>query len=323
MVDTGSSADILYFDVFQKLGLTNKDLLPMVSTLTGFTGDSVSPAGTTILPVTIGGEPKSKTLLVSFIVVALPSAYNTILGRPTLNKPRVVVLTYHRIMKFPTRVGVREVRSDPPPPPPRKFRQCYLMVTMLPKKLKASAPTYDDEDSRKTSLKPEPAEKVVEVPLNPGIPNKTIKVGSMLPEEQWIQLIEFLRKKAYIFAWSPKDMSRIDPEVTQHHLNIEPTARPVKQQPRKFAPDQQKAIEREVARLLDVGLITEVKYPTWLSNVVLVKKSNGTWRMCIDYTSLNRACPKDCYPLPRIDLLVDATSGYELLSFMDSFLGYN
>ncbi|RZR97828.1 hypothetical protein BHM03_00027083, partial [Ensete ventricosum] len=105
MVDTGSSADILYFGVFQKLGLTDKDLLPVVTTLTGFTGDLVSPVGTTVLPIIVGEEPRSKTLLVSFIVVALPSAYNAIIGRPTLNKLRAVVSTYHRVMKFPTRAG--------------------------------------------------------------------------------------------------------------------------------------------------------------------------------------------------------------------------
>ncbi|RWW40136.1 hypothetical protein BHE74_00054468 [Ensete ventricosum] len=106
----------------------------------GFTGDLVSPAGTAVLPVTVGEEPRSKTLLVSFIVVALPSAYNAIIGRPTLNKLRAVVLTYHRIMKFPTRVGVGEVQSDP-----RESRQCYLTATTLPKKLKASPPTMASE----------------------------------------------------------------------------------------------------------------------------------------------------------------------------------
>ena len=62
-------------------------------------------------------------------------------------------------------------------------------------------------------------------------------------------------------------------------------------------------------------------YPEWLANMVLVKKSNGKWRVCIDYTDLNKACPKDCFPLPRIDQFVDATAGHELLSFMDGYSG--
>ncbi|RZS29034.1 hypothetical protein BHM03_00062701 [Ensete ventricosum] len=97
----------------------------------------ISPAGTTVLPITIGEEPRSKTLLVSFVVVALPSAYNTIIGRPMLNKLRAVVSMYHRVMKFLTRAGVGEVRSDP-----RESRQCDLTAITLPKKLKVSPPTH-------------------------------------------------------------------------------------------------------------------------------------------------------------------------------------
>ena len=83
------------------------------------------------------------------------------------------------------------------------------------------------------------------------------------------------------------------------------------------------AIREEVARLLRNGVIREVQYPEWLANVVLVKKVNGTWRMCIDFTDLNRTCPKDCFPLPKIDQLVDSTAGHQLLSFMDAYSGYN
>ncbi|RWW37246.1 hypothetical protein BHE74_00057674 [Ensete ventricosum] len=129
MIDTGSSADILYFDAFQRFGLTDRDLAPLTATLTGFTGDSVSPLGTTMIPVTFEGEPKSKTLMVSFMVLKLPSAYNAIIGRLTLNRLRAVVSTYHRILKFPTRAGVDEVKSDS-----RESKQCYLTATTLFKK---------------------------------------------------------------------------------------------------------------------------------------------------------------------------------------------
>ena len=79
----------------------------------------------------------------------------------------------------------------------------------------------------------------------------------------------------------------------------------------------------EVQRLLDARVIRPIKYPTWLSNVVLVKKKNGKWRMCINFTSLNKACPKDDFPLPRISTLVDSAAGCELLSLLDYFLGYH
>ncbi|RRT42646.1 hypothetical protein B296_00043453 [Ensete ventricosum] len=112
MIDTRSSSDILYFDAFQKLGLIDKDLITLTSTLTGFTGDFVSPLGATTILVTFGGEPRSKTLMVSFMMVKLPLAYNGIIGRPILNQLKAVVSTFHRLLKFPTRVGVDEVKSD-------------------------------------------------------------------------------------------------------------------------------------------------------------------------------------------------------------------
>ena len=82
-------------------------------------------------------------------------------------------------------------------------------------------------------------------------------------------------------------------------------------------------INEEVNKLLQALAIREVDYPDWLANAVLVKKANGKWRLCIDFTDLNRACPKDSFPLPQIDLIVDATSGHKLFSFMDAFSGYN
>ena len=83
------------------------------------------------------------------------------------------------------------------------------------------------------------------------------------------------------------------------------------------------AIEEEIAKLLDMGFIKEVLHPDWLANPVLVPKKNNKSRMCVDYTSLNKACPKDPYPLPRIDQIIDSTSASELLCFLDAYFGYH
>ena len=79
----------------------------------------------------------------------------------------------------------------------------------------------------------------------------------------------------------------------------------------------------EVSKLLVANFSREVYYPEWLANVIMVKKANGKWRMCVDSTDLNNTCPKDSFPLPRIDQLVDSTAGHKLLTFMDGFFGYN
>ena len=99
--------------------------------------------------------------------------------------------------------------------------------------------------------------------------------------------------------------------------------KPVQQKRRAFAPERDQAIAEEVTKLLTAGFIHEVYYPDWLANVVLVKKANGKWRMCVDFTDLNKACSKDSFPLPRIDQLVDSTAGHKLLTFMDAFSAYN
>ena len=118
-------------------------------------------------------------------------------------------------------------------------------------------------------------------------------------------------------------MGGVDPTVITHKLNVNPSFKPVKQKRRSFSPKRQKAINEEVGKLLQAKAIREVKYPEWLSNVVLIKKVSDKWRLCIDFTDINRACPNDNFPLPWIDLIVDGTSSHELLSFMDAFSGYN
>ncbi|GAU47395.1 hypothetical protein TSUD_372840 [Trifolium subterraneum] len=115
----------------------------------------------------------------------------------------------------------------------------------------------------------------------------------------------------------------LDPEVACHQLTIDPRASVVVQRRRKQSPKKAEAARKAIKNLLEANFIAEAQYTTWLSNFVLVKKSNGKWRMCVDYTDLNRACPKDAYPLPNIDKLVDNSSGFKLLSFMDAYCGYN
>ena len=119
------------------------------------------------------------------------------------------------------------------------------------------------------------------------------------------------------------DMPGIDPDIITHNLEVDPSQPPIKQKRRKFTPEWNDIINEEVRKLLEAGFIREVKYLEWLANVVVVKKKNGKWRACINFTDLKKACPKDSFPLPKIDQLVDATAGYELLSFIDAFSGYN
>jgi hypothetical protein len=97
----------------------------------------------------------------------------------------------------------------------------------------------------------------------------------------------------------------------------------MQQRLRRFDEERRRAIGAELRKLLETGFIKEVFHPTLLANPVLVKKKNGKWRICVDYSSLNKACPKVPFPLPRIDQIVDSTAGCELLCFLDAYSGYH
>jgi hypothetical protein len=97
----------------------------------------------------------------------------------------------------------------------------------------------------------------------------------------------------------------------------------MKQWLRRFDEEKRRAIGEEIQKLLAAIFVKEVFHPEWLANPVLVKNKNGKWRMCVDYTNLNKACPKDPFPLPRIDQIVDSTSGYKVLSFLDAYSNYH
>ena len=144
-----------------------------------------------------------------------------------------------------------------------------------------------------------------------------------MKEKMRKDFVQFLIKSIDVFAWSHDDMLGIDPSVITHWLNVYPSSKPVHQKKKVFTPERDKAIKEKIQKLTTTQFIWEVYYPDWLVNVVMVKKANGKWRMCIDFTDLNKACPKDSYPLPCIDRLVDSTAGHQLLSFMDAFSGYN
>ncbi|KAL2230939.1 UNVERIFIED_CONTAM: Retrovirus-related Pol polyprotein from transposon [Sesamum indicum] len=219
-------------------------------------------------------------------------------------------------MKFPTENGTGEVTSDL-----REARKCYNLTLKGEPKQKKMRIKEDAEPRpyEAEHLKPSDEYKVVQ--LVPDEPDKTTRIGANMKERE-MAMIEFLRSYVDMFAWSPLDFTGINPEVIVHRLNVDPMARPIQQRKRSFGSDKNEVIKQEVDKLLKVGYVSEIQYTNWLSNVVLVPKSSGKWRMCVDFTDLNKACPKDPYPLPRIDVMVDSTAGFEIFSMMDAYQGH-
>jgi hypothetical protein len=147
--------------------------------------------------------------------------------------------------------------------------------------------------------------------------------GSQLSEEQEKTLLKFLFNNRDVFARSANDLCGVNRDVIEHSLNVNPTIRPRKQKLQKMSDDKAKGARNEVKRLLSAGVIREVTYPKWLANTVMVKKANGKWRMCIDFTDLNKAYPKDEFPLPRIDSLIYAVDTSKIMSLLDYYSGYH
>nr|KYP54767.1 Transposon Ty3-G Gag-Pol polyprotein [Cajanus cajan] len=214
-------------------------------------------------------------------------------------------------------------------------RQSYaesLKVSSFGEHCKSDPPTVahithvdiTDLDLRSDSHdeRPSPIDELDDLQIGK-LPGQCTKISRQLNPELWRQLEVEISKKADLFAWSNADMPGIDAKFICHRLTVHKKARLVAQRKRKVGSERREAIITETQKLLNVGFIREVRYTKWLANVVLVKKSSGKWRMCVDYTDLNKACPKGSYPLPSIDRLVDGASGHALLSFLDAYSGYN
>ncbi|GJZ28313.1 reverse transcriptase domain-containing protein [Tanacetum coccineum] len=144
------------------------------------------------------------------------------------------------------------------------------------------------------------------------ITRKEMAHGTMLTPEEKL-----------IFAWQPSDMTGVPRSVAEHRLNIREGYSLVRHKKRGQALERAKAIQAEVQKLVEAGIMREVYYHEWLSNPVIVKKHDGSWRMCVDFTDLNKACLQDCYPLLEINWKVESLCGYPFKCFLDAYKSYH
>nr|ABA96681.1 retrotransposon protein, putative, unclassified [Oryza sativa Japonica Group] len=246
----------------------------------------------------LGGSANFRTERVDFDVADLSLPYNAVLGRPALVKFMAAVHYAYLQMKMPGPGGPISVHGD--------LKGALACMEQRADHLAAASKPEGGNERLSTSV--------------PAAPRQRMITCDEVPEDA---LVSFLRANADVFAWRPADMPGVPREVIEHRLAVRPGARPVRQKVRRQAPERQAFIREEVTRLLEAGFIREVIHPEWLANPVVIPKANGKLRMCIDYTDLNKACPKDPYPLPRIDQIVDSTAGCDLLCFLDAYSGYH
>nr|GEU95136.1 reverse transcriptase domain-containing protein [Tanacetum cinerariifolium] len=187
--------------------------------------------------------------------------------------------TVHGMLKFPVEGGSATIRSTILIP-----TECTSVTT--------SSVTPEEKRTRPANFT---------VALHPDFPDQEVVIEGSLSDKGRTELCSVLKKNLNIFAWQPSNMTGVPRSVAEHRLNIREGYTPVRQKKKGQAPERARAIQAEVQKLVDARIMREVYYHDWLSNPVMVKKHDGSWRMCVDFTDQNRACPQDCYPLPEID----------------------
>ncbi|GJS49487.1 reverse transcriptase domain-containing protein [Tanacetum coccineum] len=302
-IDGGASADILYKHCFQRLRPEVKSQLnPATTSLTGFTREKIWPMGQLRLPVMVGNKEHSTTAWMNFMVIRSPSPYNGIIRRLGISAIRAVPSTAHGMLKFPVDGGIVTIYNTVAPP-----KECNTVTCDVTQ-------TQRQHATKVTNLK---------VAIHPDYPEQEVSIGGSLSDTGRAAVCALLQRNLDIFAWEPKHMTGVPRSITEHKLKIRQGYSPVRQKKRGQAPERAKAILEEVHKLVEAGIMREVYYHDWLSNPVMVKKSDGSWRMCVDFTDLNKACPQDCYPLPEIDWKVESLCGYPFKCFLDAYKGYH
>ncbi|GJZ06229.1 hypothetical protein Tco_0540022 [Tanacetum coccineum] len=159
--------------------------------------------------------------------------------------------------------------------------------------------------------------------VKPAYPDKLVAIGKNLSPVGSAQFKSLLKKNKDIFAWESSDMIGVPRRIIKNALNANPSITPVSQKRRVFSLENIQVVTQEVVEWLKADIVRPVRYLTWISNPVLVKKEDRSWRMCIDFKNINSTCLKDYYPLPEIDLKIESVMGYPLKCFLDTYKGYH
>jgi len=276
LVDNGSSADILVWQCFVKMGFPEQALKKSQYPLISFRGKRIEALGKIELNVTFGEGAMQRTETITFDVVDINYPYNAIFGRNTLVKFAAVIHQPYLCMKIPSVGGVVTVYGNQ-----EEACRCEDNAYNTNKTVHAIEASEEDteefvgEDVHKKNEGVSPAEHTKKVPLCEDVPNRMVIIGKELEEHEEARLIQFLRNNQDVFAWSSSDLRGVSREVIEHTLTVNPKAKLIKQGQRSMSEERKKAAQGEVQKLLDAGVIREVQYLEWLANVVMVPKKNG------------------------------------------------
>ncbi|GJU49860.1 reverse transcriptase domain-containing protein [Tanacetum coccineum] len=268
-IDGGSSFEILYEHCFNRLRPEIRNqMVPAATSLVGFSGEIKWPLGQITLLVKIGDDEHSTSAWMDFMVVRSTSPHNGIIGRPGLRKIQAVPSTAHGMIKFPVIGGILTLKGSKIIPV-----ECAMV----------SGP--EEQPILVNKVK----EERVKVAINPEHPEQTVMIGSDLTEKTRSKLCNLLQRSLDIFAWTPTDMTGVPRQIAEHRLNVRKGCQPVRQKKRGQAAERNVAINDEVSKLVTAGIMREVHYHDWLSNPVMVKKSDNSWISWLIFKDLNKA----------------------------------
>jgi hypothetical protein len=317
LVDTGNAADIIFAKAFRQMQEPEDKIQEATHPLCGFGGRQIVALGKITMSVTLGYDHNTRTEQVVFDIVDMEYPYNAIIGRGTLNAFETMLHPAYLCMKIPSEQGTIFVHGSQEAA--RRAEGSWTDSKAIHNIDEAEAYQQYKHKREEAASADQPKPMLV----CEDVAYQKVMLGSQLSHEQEKTLLRFMFNNKDVFAWIANDLCGVNRDVIEHSLNVDPSFRPRKHRLRKMSDDKAERARNEVKRLLSAGVIKEVTYPEWLANTVMVKKANGKWRMCIDFTDLNKACPKDEFPLPRIDSLVDAAASSELMSLLDCYSGYH
>ncbi|GKB44691.1 hypothetical protein Tco_0889633 [Tanacetum coccineum] len=225
------------------LSKNKNHMIPSTTPLLGLSGEISWPLGQISLMVTLGDEEHSASALMNFMVVRSPSPYNGIIGRPGLRKIQVVPSTAYGMLKFPVEGGITTIRS----------------TTIVLAECRMVAEAQNAPPPREPA-----ATEGIKVAIHLEYPKQTITIGGSLSEKGRMELCNLLKENLDIFAWKPTDMTGVPRSIAEHRLNVREGCQPIRQKRRGHTPDRNKAIQEEVAKLVEAEIMREVHYHDWL-----------------------------------------------------------
>ncbi|GJZ86724.1 putative nucleotidyltransferase, ribonuclease H, partial [Tanacetum coccineum] len=285
------------------------NMIPLV----GFSRVHSWHLGEVPLEIIIVEGPFTRTKTLNFVIMT-DSPHNLLLGRTAMQQIGIVVSTIHRAIKFHTPRRIGTILSE--------YKSCRTDEEQeeIDKTL---------EEGMKDILSCVDAEERIIV--NNQYPEQTITIGRQLPTNIKIKLQDLVKANIDVFAWTMAHLTGVlktimvggEPFNTENRINEFKHIKPVKQKKRSLTPEINEAIRVQLEELKKANILREVKYQTWVSNPVIVKKIDEGWKLCIDFTNINKACPKEHHPLPVADQKIEDLCTFRLKCFLDVYKGYH